>query len=886
MASWRRSFRLHLRGGTVEQDVDDEIAFHIETRTRDLIEEGFPPHLAREEALRLFGEVDGVRRTCREIGVRRERGRRWTESFSELRQDAAFALRQLRNAPAFALIAVFTLALGIGATTAIFSLLDAVVLRPLPFPEPERIVNLWSVFRGEDRSSSAGNFHEYRKSARSFDSLAAVLSSSFNLTGDGAPERIDGARVTAGYFETFGVRPALGRAFSAAEDAPGRERVVVLSHGLWRERFGGEPRILGRAIRLNGLPHTVIGVMPASFTLRSDDARLWVPMALEPEQLTDYGNSFLRLIGRLRPGVSPEAANAEVQGIATRLKEVDPRSNAEKGARIEPYLDRLLGGYRRRLLILLGAVGCVLLIACVNVANLLLARGSARSREIAIRSALGAGRGRIVRQLLTESLVLSLAGAAAGIGLAYLGLRCLVAISPPGVPRLGQAGIDGPALACALGLGLAASLLSGVVPALRTARPDLQTMLKEGGRSFGAGSPRDRVRHGLLVAEVALTLVLLVGAGLLIRSALELQRVAIGFDPEGLLTAQLSLPEADYPEQERAVATVEKVLDEVRGGAGVESAAAVSILPLSGWNRSSSVEVEGHPRPPGQEVQADTREVTAGYFRTMGIPLLRGRDFTPRDRRGAPPVAVVNQMLARLAWPGEDAIGKRLAYFISDENGPAWIEVAGVVGDARLGRLETEMRPGFYIPLAQSDLLPDDVEMALVVRTEGDPAALAGEIRRAVLGIDSRLPVFDVATMDEIRASAVATTRFNMLLLTSLGVIGLLLAGVGIYGVIAWFVSQRTQEIGLRMALGATERRVLAMVAWQALRPVIVGMAVGIAGAAASARLLSSLLFGVSAADPATFAGVLTVLALAALLASWVPARRASRVDPSRALAP
>jgi putative ABC transport system permease protein len=721
----------------------------------------------------------------------------------------------------------------------------------------------------------------------SFERLAASTGASFNLTGDGAPERIVGARVSAEYFDVFGVRPFLGRGFSAVEDAPGHERVVVLSQGLWRERFGEDRRVIGKALRLNGIPYTVIGVLPASFSLRSNDPRLWVPLALTPEDATNYGQRYLRVTGRLRPGASQMAAQAEIEGLSKRLVELDPRSNTGWGARVEPYVDRLLGGYRRRLLILLGAVACVLLIACVNVANLLLARGAARSREIAIRAALGAGRRRIVRQLLTESLVLSLGGAAAGAGLAWLGLRGLVAISPPGVPRLDQAGIDGPALACALGLGLAASLLSGLVPALRTARPDLQSMLKEGGRSVGAGSPRDRVRTGLLVAEVALALVLLAGAGLLIRSGLALQKVELGFEPAGMLTAQLSLPEADYPEPERAVAAVQRVVEEVGRIPGVESAAAVSILPLSGFDTSSSLDIEGNPRPDGEEFVGSTREVSPGYFQTLKIPLLRGRDFTAADRKDSPKVAVVNQALARLAWPEGDAVGKRLAYTRDSETGPDWIEVVGVVADVRLGHLEDEeVRPGFYIPMAQSDLLRGDISMAVVARTHSDPAILTGSVRKAVLGVDPRLPVFDVATMEELRASSAATARFNMLLLTALGVIGLVLAAVGIYGVIAWFVSQRTQEIGLRMALGATQGRVLAMVTWQAFRPVLVGLAVGIAGALAATRVLSGLLFGVTATDPLTFAGVLAVLTAAALVASLVPARRAARVDPTRALAP
>lgn len=886
MASWRRAFRLHLKGGTVEQDVDDEIAFHMETKIQDLVEEGMAPHLAREEALRAFGDPDRVRRACREIGRRRERGRRWTEGFSEMGQDAAFALRQLRKVPAFALIAIFTLALGIGATTAIFSLLNAVVLKPLPFFEPERLVFLWTTQRGEDRSTSPGNYLEFKRSLRSVEALAASQNASFNLVeGDGSPERIDGGRATAGYFETFGIRPILGRTFTPAEDAPGRERVVVLAYRLWRERFGGSPRALGQVLHLNGLPYTVIGVMPAAFSLRAMDARLWVPLALPPEDATNYGNSYLTVRGRLRPGVTQKAAEAEMAGVVSRLRQLDPAANTDKGARLEPYLDRLLGGYRLRLLILLGAVGCVLLIGCVNVANLLLARGAARAREIAIRAALGAGRRRIIRQLLTESLVLSLAGALLGLLLATLGLKGLIAISPPGVPRLEAAGIDATALACALGLGVLSTLVSGLVPALRSARPDLQGMLKEGGRSLGAGSPRDRVRMGLLITEVALALVLLAGAGLLIRSGLALQKVELGFDPAGVLTAQVSLPETSPPDPDQAVAAVERMVAGLARRPGVESAAAVSILPLSGNDTASRLAIESQPRQQGEEIHGSSREVTDNYFRVLGIPIVRGRGFTAADRKGAPQVAIVNQTLARQAWPGADPVGQRLAY-TGDETGADWIEVVGVVGDVRLGNLDSEVRPAFYVPMAQSRLPREDLSVALVARTGGDPAGLAPSLRSAVHEVDPRLPVYDVATFDEIRSFSTATERFNRLMLTALGVIGLLLAAIGIYGVIAWFVSQRTQEIGLRMALGATQGRVLGMVTWQAFRPVLAGLAVGVVGALAATRVLSGLLFGVTATDPLTFAGVLAVLATAALVASWVPARRAARVDPTRALSP
>ena len=900
MASWRRSFRLHLTGGTVDRDVDDEIAFHVETLTEELIEEGMVPHAAREEAMRRFGDQARVRRDCVEIGRRRQKAKHRVEVLSELKQDAAFALRQFRFAPGLSLIAVLTLALGIGSTAAIFSVLHAVVLRPLPLPHPERIVHLWSLERGEQRSLSPGNFFAFRNETRSLEHVSALQNAGFNLTGDGLPERILGARVSASYFAAFQARPALGRVFSEAEDQPGREQVVVLSSRLWHDRFGADPGIVGRPIRLNGLPYTVVGVMPASFSLRTDGPQMWAPMALETEKATEFSNNYLQVFGRLRPGTSLQEAQSEVTALARRLEERFPDDNKGKGALLEGFADRLVGGYRERFLILLGAVGCVLLIACVNVSNLLLARGAARSREIAIRAALGAGRGRIVRQLLTESLVLGLAGAAAGLALAYGGVRFLVAISPPGVPRLEQAAIDGTVLAFLLAVSLAASLAVGLMPALRTTRPDLQGMLKEGGRSLG-GSPRDRVRSTLLVTEVALALVLLAGAGLLIRSAIRLQQVEMGFDPEGVLTAQISLPSGDYPDNSRIVATAQRILEEVQHLPGVESAAAASILPFSRWNTSSTLTIEGKvTKERSEQIDGNTRVVTPGYLSTLGVPRLRGRDFTPADREDAPRVVAINATLARMAWPGENPIGKRLAYSATDDE-PDWLEVVAVVGDFRQGRLERAVQPELYLPLPQAvGFLQNGNGASLAIvakasaqaparpwaRRGSDPSTLAEPLRRAVQAVDPRLPVFDLKTLNDLRAATVALARFNTLLLTALGLIGLVLAAVGIYGVIAYFVSQRTSEIGLRMALGATKGKVLAMIVLGAMRPVIVGLVLGLAGAFAVTRAIAGLLFEVTATDPATFAGVLVVLTAAALLASWLPARRAARVDPTRALAP
>ncbi len=884
MASWRRVFRLHLRGGTVEQDVDDEIAFHLEMRTRELIADGMEPSAAREEASRCFGEVGGVRRQCREIGRETLRGRRWSELGTELQQDAVFALRQLRKTPGFTLAAILILALGIGATTAIFSGLYGVVLRPLPFPHPERIVFLWSFDQGEPRSVSPGNFREFQRGLRSISHLAATRGSDFTLVRREGPERVSGVRATAEYFAALGAQAALGRVFAPGDDRLGRERIAVLSHRLWRQRFAAAPGVVGSAIRLNGLFYTVVGVMPASFDLRADGPELWVPLAFDAGDEADFSHSYLRPVGRLRPGVSLARAQGEVDAVARRLAVEHPEDDARYRARLEGFLDGTVGGFRKRLVVLQGAVFCVLLIACVNVANLLLARGAARSREIAIRAALGAGRGRIVRQLLTESLVLGLGGVAAGLAFAAAMIRGLRNASPAGIPRLDQVRIDGPVLAFALGLGLAATLLFGLVPALRLARPDLQGMLKEGGRSLGAGSPRDRMRSGLLVVEVALALVLLVGAGLLIRSAVQLGRVELGFEPTRVLTAQVAVPQGGERNLPRSFQVFERVVAEVRRLPGVESAALATILPLSRNNSSSTVNLDRPEPRPGEDLEGNVRVVTPGYFKTLGVPLLAGRDLDGRDRQGGRPVVVVNRALARQAWPGREAVGQRLWYYDK-----AWLEVVGVVGDIRQGNLSDDIRPELYVPLEQAPSFAwsaDDISMALAVRTVGEPAVLAPSLRQAVRAADPAVPLYSVATLEDLRAALFALTRLNTLLLLGLGVIGLLLAAVGIYGVIAYHVGQRTQEIGLRMALGATEGKVLALIVGQAMRPVLVGLAVGVAGAAALTRVMAGILFEVSATDPATFAGVVLVLAAAALLASWAPARRASQVDPTRALAP
>ncbi|HEX7091045.1 MAG TPA: ABC transporter permease [Longimicrobiales bacterium] len=834
-----------------------------------------------------FRDIERVKAECRRIGHQRERDMRRAEVLSELRQDVLYALRQLRAAPAFALVAVLTLALGIGATSTIFSAVRAVLLRPFPFGDPERVMLLSEVWQGRSSNISAGNFVDYREQARVFEHLAAVQYASFNLTEDDLPERVVGARVSHGFFDVFGARPMLGRVFLPEEDVPGKERVVVLSHRLWQRRFGSDAGIVGRQILMNGVGYTVVGIMPAAFDYMSDTEDLWVPLALTPQQLAARDEHGLEAYGLLAPGVTPERARAEVELIAARLVERFPQENGGRTARVEPFVELLVQNYRQRLLILQGAVGLVLLIACANVAGLLLARGTARRPELAVRSALGARRGRIVRQLLTESAVLGLAGGAAGLLFAYWGVRALVAGSPPGVPRLEQASIDPAVLGFTLAAALASSLVFGLVPALRAARPDLHEALKEGGRS-GAGAVRDRVRSVLVAAEIALALTLLAGAGLLIRTSLHLQRVDPGFEPAGVLTARLTLPAARYGAPAVAARAFDRVLDELRRAPGVESAAVGSTAPLGPCCSSNGLVPEGRPLSIESVINAYSRFVTPDYFETLGIPLLRGRLFTDRDTRQAPLVMIVNEELARQAWPGEDPIGKRIVCCEGTPEDPVWKTVVGVVANTRARGPGEDVRPEFYLPLAQ--VPPDawewtDRSMTIVARKSGDPAALAPAFRAAVRAVDPSLPLYRIEPLAQSLRASVAQTRFNTLLLTALGLAGLLLAAVGIYGVIAYFVGQRAREFGVRMALGATARDIVLHAARHGLVPVTAGVALGLAGALAAARALRSSVRGITTTDPVTFAAVVAVMIAAALVAIVLPARRAARrVDTAAVL--
>ena len=878
---------------SVQQEVDDELAFHVEMRVRELVARGLSPEAARADALRRFGDLDTVVTVCRRIGEGRDRDMRRAEYLDELRQDVRYALRQIGHTPGFTLIAVLTLALGIGATTTIFSAVNAIVLRPLPYRNAEELVRIRPTReddRDDRRSATSGTFLAWRDQARSFERMTAMEFRNVTIVeGERPPQQAIGMRVTADFFPMFGVAPALGRVFSAEEDQPGNDRVVVLSHDLWQSRYNADPGILGHTVRLNAEDHVIIGVMPRSFSVIRQGTELWLPIAFTPEQRAEERTGYLEVMARLKPGVTLEQAGQEMTLIAARhAAQIPDAEGVRMGASIVSYRDDLIGSYRQRLFILLGAVGFVLLIACGNVANLLLARGAGRRREIAIRAALGAGRGRVVRQLLTESLILGLIGGVAGVLLASAGASLLATAGPEAVPRLDQTRIDVAVVAFALGITLASGLIFGLVPAFRSANADLQSSLREGGRGTG-GATRDRLRQGLVVFEVALSLVLLVGAGLLIRSAILLERVEPGFDPRNLFTAWMSLPPAQYQDAPSVVRAYDRVLEEVRAVPGIERAALISVLPMIGVQAAGNFGIrEGVSEDdPRNELSANVRIASPGLFAAMGIPLRAGRDFMEQDVAGAPCVLIVNEQAARTAWPNEPAIGQRMPGIRDAEGRRASCEIVGVAGDVREEGLREPVRPEIYWPAAQAPAILWNAmqrSMFIVARTTGSPLGVTKTVQDAVMRVDRTVPVFNVRSMEQRMAGSLADARFNTMLLTTLGVIGLVLAAVGIYGVIAYFVSQRRQEIGVRMALGATPQRVLRLVVGQGIRPVLIGIVLGSAVSIAATRVLASQLYGITATDPLTFIGVALVLAVIALAASAIPAHRATRVDPREAL--
>ena len=795
-----------------------------------------------------------------------------------LLQDVRYAARRLRKSPGFALVAVGALTLGIGANTAIFSVVNSVLLRPLPYPEPEQLVQVWETRPRMNMPRTEVAPHEFLAWAgqsQSFRQLAANDSTEYNLTGRGEPERVTGALVTASYFPLLGVSPARGRAFLAEEDEPGKENVVVLGHELWQSRFNSDPSVVGQSVSLDGVPCTVVGVMPRGFSL-PNGAELARPIAFSAADRAKAGSHFLNVYGRLKEGVTLAQAEGEMAAVAGRVEQDFGEANVGHRVVLVPLHEQVVGGARTALLVLLGAVGLVLLIACANVANLLLARAAGRRREVAVRSALGASRWRIVRQLLAESLLLSALSGAAGLLLAVWGVDLLVSLDPTGVQRAGEVTLDWRVLGFTLGLSLLTGLLFGLAPALQASKADFNESLKEGGRS-AQGLGRSRLRGALVVSEVALTLVLLVGAGLLVKSFRQLLAVESGLDPHGVLTMDVSLPRAKYAERQQITSFYERLVEQAASLPGVEAAGAVSVLPLAGNDNSNFVQIEGRPPlPPGQALRAGRRNVSADYFRALGIRVKRGRAFSASDSNGAPPVVVINEAMARSFFAGEDPVGKRIR---TGDRSP-WVEVVGVVGDVRHRGLDVDTRPEMFFPHPQAP----SRQMTLAVRASGDPLALAGPLRERVRELDRDQPVGNVKTMETWVAESVASRRFSVLLLGVFACVAAGLAALGLYGVVSYSVAQRTHEIGLRVALGARPRDVLRLVIRQGMILTLLGTAVGLLAALALTRVMSGLLFGVGATDAATFVTVPLLLVAVALLACYLPARRATKVDPMVAL--
>ena len=809
-----------------------------------------------------------------------------------LLHDLRYATRSLLRSPGFALVAILTLALGIGANTTIFTVVRSVILRPLPYAEPDRIVMLWNSWTDEPKIwLSEPEVLDYQ-GVSSLEDVAAYAVGEANLTGERDPERVPGAFMTANMLDVLGMQPMLGRGFTPDEAVSEGSQVVVLSHGLWQRRFGGDPGVVGQTIRINGEPNVVLGVMPPDFKLPLDfrearPAQLFVPLELSADD-AGRGSRYLLAVSRLQPGATLSRARAELNAVVQSWKDKGLIDWAPEFAAVPvPVAEEVTGDVRPALLVLLAAVALVLLIACVNVANLLLARSDGRRREMAVRAAIGAGHGRILRQLLTESFLLALVGGAVGLAGAGVAVQTLVAIAPEGVPRVESLGLDAMVLGFSAAVVLLTGMIFGVVPALEAARPDLAGGLREGGRAATAGGTRQRFRRALVVAEIALSVLLVIGAGLLIRSFAELRNLPLGFQPDGVLTAQLALPSSDYPEESDVVAFYRELTERVQVIPGVERAAAVRLLPLAGEIGDWGIDIEGKAEPSDNTFNADLQIATPGYFEGMGIQLRRGRGIEETDRADALPIVVINRTMAERYFPGEDPIGQRLRLG-GDEQGRPWMTVVGTVEDVRHNAVSEEARREMYLPHAQTptSLGGAPRTLSLVIRTTGtgSPASIAARLREEVARMDPNLPLADVRPLEDIVSAALVQPRFTMVLLAAFAALALVLAAIGIYGVLSYAVAQRTQEIGIRMALGAERGRVLRMVLRQGMTVALLGVGVGLLGAWALARVLASQLYGISPSDPLTFAVVALILVAVALLASFIPARRATRVDPMVAL--
>ena len=880
MIDWKHEVSTRLTGlqleHTRETEITEELAQHLELRYQELRLAGWTEEQSHRNALAelceemLAKELRRVERPMKHPGVVLGEGRK--HMLGDFLQDLRYGLRTLRSKPGFTAAVVSLLALGIGANSAIFSVVSAVLFRPLAYQDPNRIAMVWETeMNGAPTLVSPANFVDWGTESDSLSKVAAIRSWDGNLTGIDVPERIQGALATADLFEVLGVRPLLGRTFASDEDQAGRPRVVVLSYGLWQRRFGGDPGVIGRLIKINDIDRLVIGVMPSDFKLpllsagiATLQSEIWAPWVMEANYRTRRDLGQLRVFARLKPNITVQQAQAD--------------SSQHLGVQIIPLHRNLVSEARPALLVLLGAVGCVLLIACANVANLLLAQAAARTKEVAIRAALGADRGRVMRQLLTESLLLSVIGGALGFLLAVWATKVLTALSPDNLPRAEEISVDWRVLAFTLGISLITGLAFGLAPALQMSKIDMCEALKEGGRSSARGFGGRGLRNALVVSELALALVLLIGAGLMIKSLWRLSGVDAGFDARNVLTMRVSLPGARYPEASEQSSFFEQVISRIETIPGVQAAGVASAIPLIGWQNTSPFAIEGRQDLTEPE---ESHVISPGYFDAMGIPLLAGRNFADRDRKNSPGVVIITQSLARRYWPDEAPIGQRIR--LGGDPQEPWRTIVGIVGDIKQSGLDGDPTREYYIPYKQ-DTWGFTSDLTLVIRTVGDPMSLVALAQDQVRAVDRDLPVHHIRTMEQLRAQSSAPRRFLMFQLTSFGGVALLMAVVGIYGVISYGVSRREHEIGIRLALGAQVADVLRLVFRQSLIVIFVGIAVGLAGAWALTRVMSSLLFGVTATDPITFVGIALLLAAVACLACYFPARRATKVDPLIAL--
>jgi predicted permease len=860
-------------------DLDRELRSHLENEADDQRDRGLSADEAAYAARRALGNVTAIKEDVRSLSP-------WS-AIEDGAQDLRYGLRLLRRHPGFALVAALTLALGIGATTTMFSVVDAVLVRPLPYTGAERLAMVWEnvslpAYKNAQNTPSPGNFRDWRAQNSTFVDLAAIRYGAWSVTDGGDPIRVSGEMVSASLFTLLQVEPIVGRTFTAEEDRAVPSRVVLLGHGLWAERFGSNPSIVGQIIRLDDEPYTVVGVMPRGFHFPDPDDQLWVPLGLTSEQLANHGSHYLRVLGRLKPGVTIAQAQGDLERVAARLTTQYPDSNTGVGVTVLSLRDQTVGDVQRPLLVLLGIVGLVLLMVCANIGNLLLARMSARGRELAVRAALGANRWRLARQLFAESLLLAAFGGALGLALAWWGVAGLRWLAPATLPRVNEIVINPVVAIFAAAVAIIAGMMCGLVPALTWPTRDLHDAIKDETRASVTRS-RSHTRSLLVVVETALGVVVLVGAGLLLRSFVRLTHVPVGFRSEGVLTFRVVLPTARYRSDAERTGFYRQMTERLRALPGVSSVAGITFLPLTMSGGSMGVSVEGEaPRAAGEVRFVDVRSVSPGYFETMSIPMLAGRDASWTDTDATPPSIVISQTMARTFWPNQSAIGKRIKSG-RPQNDTPWLTVIGIVGDVHQLDLIRAPRPAIYIPAGQ-DRQNGARLRDWVIHASTDPMVLVPAVRNVIWSIDSTLPITRVQSMEQVRSAATASQQFTLLLVGSFGVLALILAAVGLYGVTSYTVAQRTRELGIRVALGAERGALLRLVLAQGIWLTAVGLAIGTVAALTMTQVISTLLFGVGARDPVTFLGVGALLLVTSLVASFVPARRATRVDPIVAL--